>query len=133
MSTVQNVRIRIRSVIDQEEILIETTGEYRLDGDTHLLAYTDYAGNQITKNGLFIGPDSMLLHRVGAFSGDMLFDPKQDTGMDYQAAAVGNRFRIHTSLYAVSRTPAGISVKLVYQLNPQEEEISAEQEIEILF
>lgn len=52
-SEVRNVHIRIRSVVEGVENLWETTGEYKWDGRQHMLAYTDYTGNAITKNGIF--------------------------------------------------------------------------------
>ena len=74
-SEVRNVHIRIRSVVEGVENLWETTGEYKWDGRQHMLAYTDYTGNAITKNGIFADHEKMLLHRVGAITCDMLFDP----------------------------------------------------------
>ena len=52
-SEVRNVYIRIRSVVEGVENLWETNGEYKWDGRQHMLAYTDYTGNAITKNGIF--------------------------------------------------------------------------------
>ena len=54
-SEVRNVHIRIRSVVEGVENLWETTGEYKWDGRQHMLAYTDYTGNAITKNGSLHG------------------------------------------------------------------------------
>lgn len=71
-SEVRNVYIRIRSVVEGVENLWETTGEYKWDGRQHMLAYTDYTGNAITKNGIFADHEKMLLHRVGAITCDML-------------------------------------------------------------
>lgn len=90
-SEVRNVHIRIRSVVEGVENLWETTGEYKWDGRQHMLAYTDYTGNAITKNGIFADHEKMLLHRVGAITCDMLFDPLTATMVDYKAYMVGGK------------------------------------------
>ena len=90
-SEVRNVHIRIRSVVEGVENLWETTGEYKWDGRQHLLAYRDYTGNAITKNGIFADHEKMLLHRVGAITCDMLFDPLTATMVDYKAYMVGGK------------------------------------------
>ena len=82
-SEVRNVHICIRSVVEGVENLWETTGEYKWDCRQHMLAYTDYTGNAITKNGIFADHEKMLLHRVGAITCDMLFDPLTATMVDY--------------------------------------------------
>ena len=90
-SEVRNVHIRIRSVVEGVENLWETNGEYKWDGRQHMLAYTDYTGNAITKNGIFADHEKMLLHRVGAITCDMLFDPLTATMVDYKAYMVGGK------------------------------------------
>lgn len=90
-SEVRNVYIRIRSVVEGVENLWETNGEYKWDGRQHMLAYTDYTGNAITKNGIFADHEKMLLHRVGAITCDMLFDPLTATMVDYKAYMVGGK------------------------------------------
>lgn len=71
---VKKADIEIVSITNGEESRWRTTGEYKLDGELHLIVYTDYTGNTITKNGLYVGGKSMLLHRTGGITGDMLFD-----------------------------------------------------------
>ncbi len=39
-----------------------------------MVAYTDHSGNTVTKTGIEASPDAMLLHRIGVFEGDMLFE-----------------------------------------------------------
>ena len=51
-SAVRNVAIRIKSIVEGVDSQWETTGEYKWDGRQHMLAYTDYTGNAITKNGI---------------------------------------------------------------------------------
>ena len=98
-SEVRNVHIRIRSVVEGVENLWETTGEYKWDGRQHMLAYTDYTGNAITKNGIFADHEKMLLHRVGAITCDMLFDPLTATMVDsMEENEVGLNIRVQYTL-----------------------------------
>ena len=47
--TVSHAKIRIHSVIDDASMDFEYTGEYAFKDNTHLIVYTDYTGNDITK------------------------------------------------------------------------------------
>ena len=67
--------VRLTSRIDGDENTNLYPGEYAFRDGTHLITYTDYAGNGITRNGIQANDSAMLLHRVGEFEGDMLFDP----------------------------------------------------------
>lgn len=129
----QDIVITIKSCINGEMNVFETTGEYGFDGQKHFVAYTDYTGNVITKNGLYIEPDKMLLHRVGGITGDMLFDRQTDTIARYNAFMVNTSFVIHTSEYYVEKTESGLSVHISYRLNDGtgSEEITGIQDIEI--
>ncbi|WP_125141566.1 DUF1934 family protein [Clostridium transplantifaecale] len=113
---VKKVSIEIVSVINGEENHWQTTGEYRLDGDTHLLAYTDYASNAITKNGLYAGKESMLLHRTGGITGDMLFDLRNATITKYAVFSVETDFVIQTDDYKVNTTEDGLEIYVRYTL-----------------
>lgn len=113
---VRKVNIEIVSIIDGEATRWQTTGEYKLDGDTHLIAYTDYMGNTITKNGLYVGKESMLLHRTGGISGDMLFDLKNDTLTSYTTFSLETDFVIHTEKYEVNKNADQIEIYVCYTL-----------------
>ena len=102
-SAVRNVAIRIKSIVEGVDSQWETTGEYKWDGRQHMLAYTDYTGNAITKNGIFADQEKMLLHRVGAITCDMLFDTLTATMVDYKAYMVGAKFLLHTETYSYRR------------------------------
>ena len=47
------------------------------------------------------GVEKMLLHRVGAITCDMLFDPLTATMVDYKAYMVGAKFLLHTETYSI--------------------------------
>lgn len=113
---VKKVSIEIVSVINGEEDHWQTTGEYRSDGDTHLIAYTDYASNAITKNGLYAGKESMLLHRTGGITSDMLFDPRNATITKYAVFSVETDFVIRTDEYKVNTTEDGLEIYIRYTL-----------------
>ena len=104
-SEVRNVHIRIRSVVEGVENLWETTGEYKWDGRQHMLAYTDYTGNAISKN------------RVGAITCDMLFDPLTATMVDYKAYMVGAKFLLHTETYSMEENEVGLNIRVQYTLD----------------
>lgn len=118
---VKKVNIEIISVIDGEANHWQTTGEYKIDGDTHLIAYTDYTGNTITKNGLFVGKDSMLLHRTGEITGDMLFDLRNDTIAHYAVFSVETDFIIHTEEYEVNAVADGLEIYTRYTLTDKKD------------
>lgn len=134
-SAVQNVDIRIRSVVEGVENQWETTGEYKWDGRQHMLAYTDYTGNAITKNGIFADQEKMLLHRVGAITCDMLFDTLTATMVDYKAYMVGAKFLLHTETYAIEENENGLTIRVQYTLDDSSGNtpIVGEQEIAAVF
>lgn len=121
INDVKKVNIEIVSVINGESDHWQTTGEYRLDGDTHLIAYTDYASNAITKNGLYAGKESMLLHRTGGITGDMLFDLQHATITKYEVFSVETDFVIHTDDYKVHTTENGLEIYVRYTLTDKNE------------
>lgn len=130
---VHQVNVRIRSEIEGTESQWETTGEYQWDGSKHMLAYTDYTGNAITKNGIFAEKDKMLLHRVGAITCDMLFDTLTATMVDYKAYMVGARFLLHTESYSIEENANGLIIQVAYTLDDGSghEPIVGKQTIEI--
>ena len=91
--------------------------EYKWDGRQHMLAYTDYTGNAITKNGIFADHEKMLLHRVGAITCDMLFDPLTATMVDYKAYMVGAKFLLHTETYSMEENERGLNIRVQYTLD----------------
>ena len=134
-SEVRNVDIRIRSIVEGVENQWETTGEYKWDGRQHMLAYTDYTGNAITKNGIYADGEKMLLHRVGAITCDMLFDTLTATMVDYKAYMVGAKFLLHTETYSIEENETGLIIRVQYTLddNSGHTPIVGEQEIAVSF
>ncbi len=115
----RQVQVEIMSIIDGEAQVSIYDGEYGKDGDTHLVAYSDYTGNTLTKNGLYIGPDRLLLHRVGGISCDMLFAPSQTTEVIYDSFGLQTIFALNTFDYSREITPEKIVVNLKYTLDDQ--------------
>lgn len=68
-------------------------------------------GNAITKNGVFADHEKMLLHRVGAITCDMLFDPLTATMVDYKAYMVGAKFLLHTETYSMEENEVGLTTR----------------------
>ena len=131
----KDIIVKIESVVNGEKSSWQTTGEYDFKEDTHLVAYTDYTSNAITKNGLYAGKDSMLLHRVGAITCDMLFDLKSDTLAKYNAFMIENPFIVHTSVYTVHASPDVVEIQLRYELtdSTNAEPIQGSQKILLCF
>ena len=82
------VTVRIESCVDGNRSVRTFDGEYASRYGAHLVVYTDYTGNTITRNGIEAREDKLLLHRTGAMEGDMLFDPQEATVFRYSAFPV---------------------------------------------
>ena len=63
---------------------MEGEGEYAKSEGIHMIAYNDYTGNRVTKNGMHIDVDKLFLHRVGGVTSDMLFDVLADSIVSYR-------------------------------------------------
>ncbi|MDD4510314.1 MAG: DUF1934 family protein [Oscillospiraceae bacterium] len=113
----KNVTVAIKGVIDDITRDWEGPGEYALDGDTHFVAYNDYAGNAVTKTGIHIRSDALLLHRVGAITSDILFRPNEDTIVKYDAFGMQTTYILHTTQFRLYEMQNGIWVHLEYSLN----------------
>ena len=59
------VRVNVKSLVDGEELINETVGEYALINGAHRLAYSHLSGNMITNNYLTATPLSLHLKREG--------------------------------------------------------------------
>ena len=59
----------------------------------------------------------MLLHRVGAITCDMLFDPLTATMVDYKAYMVGTKFLLHTETYSMEENEVGLNIRVQYTLD----------------
>ena len=126
--------VRLTSRIDGDENINLYPGEYAFRDGTHLITYTDYAGNGITRNGIQANDSAMLLHRVGEFEGDMLFDPGMDTVMKYTAGGlVQTGFILHTEEYSADALRDMVAIHIRYVLfdGSGEEAIHGEQWIKV--
>lgn len=133
--SVKKVLIRLKSTLDGEETCREYTGEYLRKGGSHNIAYTDYAGNAITKVALEANQTAMLLHRVGGITADMYFDPAADRAVAYAALSLKRGFMLHTYDYRLAPRTDGLSILVEYGLNDGsgEDEIRGRQEFTIIF
>ena len=124
----------LTSRIDGDESVNTYPGEYAFWDDTHLITYTDYAGNGINRNGIQANDSAMLLHRVGEFEGDMLFDPKMDTVVKYTAGGlVQTGFILHTEEYGIVLNESQVEIHIRYVLFDGfgEDAIHGEQQIKV--
>ena len=130
----KKVTVTLTSRIDGDESVNIYPGEYAFRDGTHLITYTDYVGNGITRNGIQANDSAMLLHRVGEFEGDMLFDPEMDTVVKYTAGGlVQTGFILHTEEYGIvlNENQAEIHIRYVLFDGSGEDAIRGEQQIKV--
>ena len=130
-----DIKISISSVVDGVPDTREMVGEYAFREGTHLITYNDYTGNAVTRCGLQITPEKMLLHRTGAFAGNMLFDRHMDTLFSYKAYVVEEDFILHTYDYSCQGSEEGLIIHVSYGLRARHggDEIRGEQNIRVMF
>lgn len=134
MKDVKEIKITLKSDVGGDKLFNEFNGEYAVLDGIHNIVYTDYTGNEITKVGIQADDKMMFLHRVGGFSGDMLFDTVTDTVVKYEAFMVQSGFVLHTYEYKLEQTDNGIHIFVRYGLNDgNDEEIAGQQDIEVMF
>ena len=126
--------IRIHGVVDDSPVDFEYPGEYALDRDTHLIVYTDYTGNDITKCAIQANAHAMLLHRTGTFSGDMFFHPAYPTSVQYGADILASQMVLHTRAYDLTEEDHRITITMQYLLTDPHggSAIEGRQQIEII-
>ena len=130
----KKVTVTLNSRVDGDKTINTYPGEYAFRDDTHLITYTDYAGNGITRNGIQANDSAMLLHRVGEFEGDMLFDLKMDTVVKYTAGGlVRTGFILHTEEYEIALNENQVEIHIRYVLfdGSGEDAIRGEQQIKV--
>ncbi len=88
----------------------------------------------MTKVGIEAAKSVMLLHRVGAITADMCFDPSADTFVAYDAMSLRHGFPLHTYVYQVEERDNGLSIFVEYGLNDGSghPEIHGSQKIELI-
>jgi uncharacterized beta-barrel protein YwiB (DUF1934 family) len=112
----KDVIVRITTRADGEQFVTEARGEYASDSETRYIAFTEYSGNTITRNGLHAARDRLFLHRTGAVNSDMLFDPGAVTRSEYETCGMKTAFLVHTEQYSLSEQPGKIVILLNYSL-----------------
>ncbi len=133
----KDVKIKIKSVVNGEENEWKGEGEYAKSEGIHMIAYNDYTGNRVTKNGVHIDVDKLFLHRVGGVTSDMLFDVLADSIVSYSTFLVSTNFLLHTKCYEVDEDENGLRVHIEYVLHDASGQTGGElegvQDIEILY
>ncbi len=119
MKKEKDVIVRITTVVDGESFVTQARGEYAHDAETHYVAYTEFSGNEITRNGLHLTREKLFLHRAGAVTSDMLFDPKSDTRCRYQTMGMEMSFLLSTTSYDVFFGEDRFIVDLRYTLREE--------------
>ncbi len=132
---VEKAVIKIKSTINGDKIFNEYSGEYAYESGVHNIAYSDYTGTDLTKNGIQATDTAMLLHRAGAFEGDMFFDLNSDTVVNYNALMVNSGFLLHTENYSLTEKDGEIIIKAAYTLHDGsgQDEIKGTQEITVIW
>ena len=113
----KDVKVRITTTTDGETFVTEGAGEYAHDDEAHYVAYTERDEHgSVTRAGLHIGREKLLLHRDGAVNMKMLFDPLATTRADYSAAGFATQFAVRTRQYDVFFDEKVITIDLRYAL-----------------
>ncbi len=127
----KDVIVRITTLVDGESFVTQARGEYARDAGTHYVAYTEFSGNEITRNGLYLTREKLFLHRSGNVTSDMLFDPKSDTRCRYRTMGLEMSFLLHTSRYDVLFCENRLVVDLCYTLTEERGGDAAAYELKI--
>ena len=113
----KDVKVRITTTTDGETFVTEGAGEYAHDDEAHYVAYTERDEHgSVTRSGLHIGREKLLLHRDGAVNMKMLFDPLATTRADYSTAGFATQFAVRTRQYDVFFDEKTITIDLRYAL-----------------
>ncbi len=115
----KDVKVRITTDVEGEQFVMTARGEYARDDEAHYVAYTEYAGNEVTRSGLHAAREKLYLHRSGAVTSDMLFDPRCDTRCRYQTMGMEMAFVVHTTQYDVIFGEKGFVIDLCYSLREE--------------
>ena len=128
----KDVNVRITTTTDGETFVTEGAGEYAHDDEAHYVAYTERDEHgSVTRSGLHIGREKLLLHRDGAVCMKALFDPGATTRADYNAAGLGAQFAVRTRQYDVFFDERRITVDLRYALAENNDDPGADFELKI--
>ena len=97
MADSRKVDVVINSIINGEKIVIKSIGEYRLSDGNHIIVFDHNDQNYVTKYAIKASKENMLLKRLGAIKGDMLFDISKQTETRYETMGLSHDFIINTN------------------------------------
>lgn len=120
---VKRGKIHLASTINGEETQYEYSGEYNVISGNHCVAYTDYTGNALTRVGIEAAPTTMLIHRTGGVTADMLFDPDHETAVNYNVLTLKTLLRLKTHRLIVEAKGSVVRICVEYSLDDGSGEI----------
>ena len=127
----KDVRVLMPTRVEGEKFVTEAEGEFARDGDVFCLAYTECSNGEVTRNGLQISREKMLLHRDGAVCGEMLFDPGTVTRASYRTMGMEMSFAVRTVRYDVFFDEKLMVIDLRYSLQENENAVPTRYALKI--
>ena len=117
MADSRKVDVVINSIINGEKIVIKSIGEYRLSDGNHIIVFNHNDQNYVTKYAIKASKENMLLKRLGAIKGDMLFDISKQTETRYETMGLSHDFIINTNSYFIKEDNNSIVIETEYLLS----------------
>ncbi len=135
MADSRRVDVVINSVINGEKIVIKSIGEYRLSDGNHIIVFNHNDQNYVTKYAIKASKENMLLKRLGAIKGDMLFDISKQTETRYETMGLSHDFIINTNSYLIKENDDSVVIETEYLLSDKSplEPIKTNQTITITY
>ena len=135
MADSRRVDVVINSVINGEKIVIKSIGEYRLSDGNHIIVFNHNDQNYVTKYAIKASKENMLLKRLGAIKGDMLFDISKQTETRYETMGLSHDFIINTNSYLIKEDNNSVVIETEYLLSDKSplEPIKTNQTITITY
>ncbi len=129
------VTIRLKSIMQGTQETFEYEGRCRKKGTLYCITYTDLSDSSLTRVRIDAGPGGMTLHRQGAITARMQFDPDRTTSVKYRIDAFSTDFLLKTNEYRFSCSGSFIHIFLDYALFEASGETISQgrQEMEIIF
>ena len=117
MADSRKVDVVINSIINGEKIVIKSIGEYRFSDGNHIIVFNHNDQNYVTKYAIKASKENMLLKRLGAIKGDMLFDISKQTETRYETIGLSHDFIINTNSYFIKEDNNSIVIETEYLLS----------------
>lgn len=129
------VKITLKSILQGTEETFAYEGRCRGKGTLYCITYTDRSDSALTRVRIDAGPVGMTLHRQGAITARMQFDPARTTSVKYRIDAFSSDFYLKTKEYRFACNGSSIQIFLDYSLLDAAGETVSQgcQEMEILF